>query len=134
MRRSVALMLTLLVAGAAGAVAFRVCTGDDDDEAEPTATATPASGVATSAAGDPSAPPTPEVNDYWDLLREARRRIRTSPDYLPGHLEQFAAAGDVDGLIEAVRKHIAVLPVNPGAWVSMVDGQRWGTRWIRATS
>jgi len=121
----------VLVAGGAGAVAFRVCTGDDDDEAEPTATATPASGVATSPVGDPSATPPPaEVNDYWDLLRETRRRIRTSPDYLPGHLEQFAVAGDVDGLVEAVRKHLAVLPVNPQAWISMLDGQRWGTRGV----
>lgn len=119
----------VLVAGAAGAVAFRVCTGDDEDGAL-SATATPTSGAGTPAPGSPTATPTPEVNDYWDLLRETQRRVRTSPDYLPGHLEQFAASGDVDGLIEAVRKHIAILPVNPSAWISQTDGQRWGTRGV----
>ena len=112
---------------------FRVCTGDDANDdlvsASPTASAISGSGASTSTA-TPSATPEPLLSDYWDVLREAQRRVRTSPDHLPAHLERLASSGDVDGLVELVRQHVAVLPVNPEAWISMGAGQRWGTRGV----
>ena len=74
-------------------------------------------------------PETPK-GDYFDLLREAQRRLRTSPDHVPAQLERLAATGDVRGLVDYIRRHIAVLPSNPTAWVSVFNGQRWGTRGV----
>ena len=68
--------------------------------------------------------------DYFDMLRETRQRIRTSPDYVSARLDQLAEAGDIDGLLEYMRRHFAVLPPDRRSWASVQAGRRWGSRGV----
>lgn len=117
----------VLSAGATGGVLLAACS--------PTATSTTTPTTAVTTAGPSSTvttttQPALAISDYWELLREAQRRIRTSPDHIAAQLTKLAAAGDVDGLTRYVRDHIAVIPADPGAWVANGKGLRWGTRGV----
>ena len=117
----------VLSAGATGGLLIAACS----PAAETTTTAVaPSTTAATTPAVTTTTQPPVAISDYWDLLREGQRRIRTSPDHRAAQLSQMARAGDIAGLAEYVRDHIVVLPVNPSAWVSNNDGRRWGTRGV----
>ncbi len=116
-----------VLVGATGSLLIVGCSPSD------TATTTstvPVSTLAPSAGTTTTTLPPPAPSTYWDVLRETQRRVRTSPDHLPAHLSRLAGAGDIDGLVAVLRDHIAVLPVDPSAWVSNTTGQRWGTRGV----
>lgn len=96
--------------GSIGLVAWSLlgCTGDDD--------AGPELDDDNGAGGD-----------YWSLIEEARRRIRTSPDHLPARYAALVAAGDVDGLVVLARS-LQPVPTGTDNWNDVLEGRRWGTR------
>ncbi len=118
----------VLSAGATGGLLITACSPAADPATSTTIASTvtaPASTVTTTSRAPVS------IADYWSLLRETQRRIRTSPDHVAATLADLSQAGDLAGLTEYVRDHIAVIPGDPAAWISVGQARRWGTRGVK---
>ncbi len=115
----------VLATGAASSVLLAACS----PTTETTTTIAAVPTTRSPAPGTTTQPPL-TISNYWDLLREAQRRVRTSPDHLPAHMARLAREGDLEQLVTLIRDHVAVIPVDPSAWIANADGQRWGTRGV----
>ncbi len=63
---------------------------------------------------------------YFDVLREAQRLLRQSPDHLPANYFRIIESHDSKRLIEFIRTSFDVVPPSTSDWHYSISAQRWG--------